>query len=551
MLTALHFSACKYIKESSFGKSLISTPEYEQAAFQDSLIRVSLADSSLYALLQEGKFSDTLPKILAQAYPAPETKLWWVDVSQQKVSPIALQMMEVLENAELQGLISQWYAPDKLRLLSQKLDVDTTNKVTKSAERLAQLSKFDISLTAAAFKYWTDLSAGRLEISRWDIPQKAPDLLKCLQTLAQTQKVSTASDIVLPTHPGYAKMLSQLQKYREAKANGTFAKINASTGNAENLQNLEKILFFTGDLSQRSNAEKLSWNDDFKNAITHFQERHGLETTATLDGKTLAWLNKTPEEMINLLLLNLERYRWLPDSMGQKYVFVNAPEFWMSVFENYHKVLDMNVVVGDQVTQTPMFYANMEYLVFSPVWNVPQSIARDEILAWVDKNPALLVLADVEAFYKGKKVDVWTVDWKAAKTDWRNWTFKQKPTEKNSLGDVKFIFPNKHSVYLHDTPDKKYFKLHFRALSSGCVRVSKPVEFAHYLLQDVGGWDDARIQSAMKRSSEMRVNLAKQLPVYIYYLTAWANEAGEFEFRDDIYGHDRRQLKALEEAWHK
>ncbi len=299
-------------------------------------------------------------------------------------------------------------------------------------------------------------------------------------------------------------------------------------------------------LAQQLN-ETLQQHRDLKDFLNTYIPKHPLYTQLS---EAIA-AQKGNAEMLQLAELNRERLRWLPDNLGNRYVFVNAPEFMLHVFEGEQSALDMKVIVGDHITQSPIFNATMEYIVFSPIWNVPTSIAREEILEWVDKNPNLLLVSDMDAYYKGKKVDIHSVNWQEAKKDWRNWSFKQQPTERNSLGDVKFMFPNKHSVYLHDTPHKQYFNDAFRAYSSGCVRMEKPVEFAEYLLKDNGGWTSDRIRGAMGRSAEQHVNLKNKIPVYIYYITNFVNEKGELQKRTDMYGYDKRQLPLFKEAFKK
>ena len=241
--------------------------------------------------------------------------------------------------------------------------------------------------------------------------------------------------------------------------------------------------------------------------------------------------------------INMERWRWAPRDLGDRYVLVNVPAYQMQVIEDTTPVLAMRVIVGAPDTPTPLFSDQMAYVVFSPYWNIPESILREETLPRLAEDPEYLTRSGIEAVgTTGEAVDPQALDWEDAEAI-EGLRFRQVPGPENALGLVKFIFPNHFSVYLHDTPGDALFNKQKRTLSHGCVRVEKPVELAEYVLRDRSGWGRDRIVTAMQKKEEQTVHLEDPLPVHIGYWTAWVNEDGSITFFDDPYGLDRKQAR--------
>jgi len=273
------------------------------------------------------------------------------------------------------------------------------------------------------------------------------------------------------------------------------------------------------------------------------RDTQGPAITATIDRAALSALNVPVEERIEQLTLNMERWRWLPESLGERHIIVNVPTYQLDVYENGHVVLPMRVVTGKKDNPTPIFMDKMESVVFSPYWNVPPDIARNETIPAVMSDPGYLARNEME-LVKGKRVvSPRSVSWAAVEAG--DYTFRQRPGEKNALGHVKFLFPNQFDVYLHDTPADSLFARTERSFSHGCVRVEKPEELAEYVLRAQPEWTRERIIAAMHSGSEKWVTLKEPLPVYILYMTAWVNPDGAVQFREDIYGHDQKQEKLL------
>lgn len=240
--------------------------------------------------------------------------------------------------------------------------------------------------------------------------------------------------------------------------------------------------------------------------------------------------------------MNLVRWRWMPRDLGDRYVFINVPAYEMQVVERHEPVLSMRVIVGQPDWPTPVFSDEMTYVVFSPSWNIPENILREETLPRAARDPEFLVRNNIEVVGTSGEdaVDPSSIDW-SNPDETAGLRLRQAPGPDSALGLVKFIFPNHFNVYLHDTPNDRLFNTPVRALSHGCIRVENPVGLAKYVLEDRTEWSDDRIVAAMNRPSEQAVTLKHRLPVHIAYFTAWVQPDGTVAFLDDVYGLDRRQ----------
>jgi murein L,D-transpeptidase YcbB/YkuD len=243
--------------------------------------------------------------------------------------------------------------------------------------------------------------------------------------------------------------------------------------------------------------------------------------------------------------MNLERWRWMPREFGDPHILVNVPAYQLQVIDGGSPVLSMRVIVGAPDTPTPLFSDDMTYVVFSPYWNIPESIIREETLPRLAEDPDYLGRNNIEVVdASGEPVDASDVDW-ADETTAKQLRFRQAPGPENALGLVKFIFPNHFSVYLHDTPTDSLFNRDRRALSHGCIRVESPVALAEYVLHDKAQWTPERIRTAMVGEREQAVRLRKPIPVHIGYWTAWVAADGSVTYFDDPYGLDRRQARTV------
>jgi murein L,D-transpeptidase YcbB/YkuD len=298
-----------------------------------------------------------------------------------------------------------------------------------------------------------------------------------------------------------------------------------------------------------------------QDAVRHFQLTHGALPDGMVGAGTRRLLNhpQQPHQAgsparIRAILINMERWRWLPHDLGDFYVNVNIPEFMLRVVEDGKPIYTTRVVVGKTDKQTPIFSKDMQEIVFGPYWNVPTSIKVEEIRPYLREeaswffggggwNTAVFERHNLRIRYGGRELDPGSVDWN--RVDIRNLELYQPPGPGNVLGRVKFVFPNKHDVYMHDTPQKFLFANTIRAESHGCMRVENPDQFAAVLLRRDQGWSQARTMSAIETGYDQHVPLRQRIPVYISYFTLKVNADGSISTYGDIYGHDARMAAAL------
>jgi murein L,D-transpeptidase YcbB/YkuD len=278
--------------------------------------------------------------------------------------------------------------------------------------------------------------------------------------------------------------------------------------------------------------------------VKTFQRRHGLALT-DVGGLTLAPLNVPVETRIQQIIVNMHRWRALPPDLGARHIDVNIPNFVLTVFEQDRPILSMKVVVGKMIEQrtTPTFRASMTHVVLNPYWYVPKSIADKELFPLARKDPQYFAKHNfvVRRVAVGEKqlADPNAIDGSTTSTKVYQYLLRQEPGPKNSLGRIKFMFPNDYGVYLHDTPSKELFNRVVRTFSHGCIRIEKPLDLAEYVLRDAKQqWTRDTILAALDKQKQKIIWLSEAIPVYIHYCPAWVDDDGDVQFRNDIYGYD-------------
>lgn len=509
-------------------------------------IKEKVAKGSEPLLVKNRKAKD-IDTLLQKFYASNACK--WFDIETEQRNRLAEDVLTEMEEAPKHGLDTKDYQLDRLK----KLDAYLSQ--TFAAEKVDTLPvdsllTFDTMLTGQFFSFLTDVMHGKISPKRWEVYERENDLSLSLTQAMDLNNIEAVVLNSMPPDPGYKAMMNKYAEYLEIKKAGGWPKLDkgsfAKGKSGAHVAMLAKRLSLEGDLDESLNKQD-KVDDKIIEAIKSFQKRNKLAATGRIDEKTRERMKQPIEEDIKLVLLNMNRFRWMPEDRGERYIHVNIPDQYLRYYEGEEVVEEMNVVVGNPKSPTPVMFKDMKYIVFSPVWHVPPSIAKDEIIKYAKINPRVILVSDVEVYKNGKKMDPLAIDWKG-ETNWSNYRFKQKPTaNQNALGRVKFIFPNHHSVYMHDTYNKGDFGNNTRAESAGCIRVEDPVGLSYALLADKG-YSEAGVSKAMNRGKEQHVNLSSPVPVYLTYFTAYVDETGQLQRRKDLYRFDKKQSKQFEKA---
>lgn len=426
----------------------------------------------------------------------------WIEPAGVKQRATAL--LNTLEEAPDHALRTDGYPLDSIRAF---VNAEALEK-TPTAERLAEA---DVLLTAAYVGYGTDMLIGQVDpktISQaWHIPAPVAEVDSALIRTLQHPMIAQGLADMAPKDSAYTVLKSEYARYRQMVADGGWAVIPVARGNREKA------------VVDRLRAERLpvdSVAGDVETVIRLYQERHGLAETGRLDDRTVRSMNVPAAERLQQIGSNLERQRWLPRSLGSRYIHVNVPAFRLEAYDGGQKKLEMRVVVGSEFEgrSTPVFSDSMAHVVFRPYWNVTPNIAAKEFFPKYG--------TDLPEGY-----ETWRENGQLR--------IRQRPGTGNSLGLVKFMFPNAFNVYLHDTPSKALFAQADRAASHGCIRLEDPGKLAEFVL----GWSGAAVQRAMAGRDNQAVVLPAKIPVYIVYLTAYVRD-GHLHFSDDVYDRDQK-----------
>ena len=295
-----------------------------------------------------------------------------------------------------------------------------------------------------------------------------------------------------------------------------------------------------------SDSISFTYEEELEKQLKIFQKDWGLNADGVIGKGTLLALNTSPRKLINRLRVNMERYRWLPLHEPRKYLMVNIANFDLVLIEGVDTLVSMRAIVGKDYRETPVFDAQMTYIVFGPSWTVPPTILRNDVIPELLKDPEYLMKKNMKLLrYNGTEIAYSEVDWSKISVNSFPYIVRQNPGHENALGKVKFMFPNRNNVYIHDTPSRGYFARDDRAMSSGCIRIEKPFELAELLLADSPEWPPAKIRTAMQQNNEQTATLKNPVDVLLLYLTAWTDGNGRVQFRKDIYMRDELVLNAL------
>ena len=496
---------------------------------------------------------------LVEYYSVPDQPLLWVD--ENGLTERAKAVMAEIGKADDYGLRASDYTLPK---------ADDFNAADAKAKDW--LADAEIKVSYAVLDYANDARGGRLDPQRLsenlDPTLALPDPSEVMGSIAIRADPAAYLRSFQPDQPQFEALR---QKLIEARGGGKSAE-PAKPGvviipdgpvlklgiEDEQVALLRKRL----EVPAQAGANEKMFDKDVLEAVRRFQFAHGAAPDGLVGAGTRRMLNSQQEEQprqvggqakVQALLINMERWRWLPHDLGPYYVTVNIPEFMLRVVEDDKTIHATRVVTGKPEKQTPIFSDEMEEIVFNPYWNVPNSIKIEEIAPYLQQGGGFFgggwdtsVLARHNLRIRGasgREIDPDTIDW--GRVDIRNYELYQPPGPDNVLGTVKFVFPNKHDVYMHDTTQKNLFAQTVRAESHGCMRVQNPQALALLLLHHDQGWSQAQIDSAVRDSEDNHVALKQHIPVYITYFTIKVNDDGSISTYNDVYGHDARMAAAL------
>jgi len=483
---------------------------------------------------------------LATIYAANDMKPLWV--SEKGPGKDAAVIRRFLENAEIEGLRPADY------------NVEAINRLWQSSQP-DKLAELDTLLTLNLAKYAHDVSHGRL------LPyNRNPQLFaeagdrhfKPVQLIIAARAAENLAAYLAdlpPSHEYYRKLREALKVYRKIDAAGRWETIsNGKTlypgDRDERIEQVRKRLAKTGESFAFVENETL-YDDQLVPNIKYFQEKFGLKVDGIIGPETLEALNRSPEDLIKAIILNMARWRWQKVDFGHRYVIVNIANYDLAGVEDGRRVLKMAVIVGKLQHETPVFSRYIKYVDINPFWNIPPSIAVNEELPELRKDRYYLIKKKVRLFSNwqddGEELDSTAIDWQAVtKQRMQQFRLRQDPGPWNVLGPIKFVFPNEYNVYIHGTPVQELFNHSKRNFSHGCIRASRPLELGAFLLAGENqDWSVSEINKIVDSGERKVVKLTNPVPVHITYQTVWIDKSGEIHFNKDVYGRDRKLAEIL------
>ena len=534
-------------------------------------------------------------KILKEYYQYNNYDLYWMNENGMK--EVAIYLLDKIKNDP----VLKPYANNifKLNEVTEKL-TQLDKNINKTQESLISI---DFKLTELYDKYMTYILKGSIDWkafeeklsmikketeinAQWDKYSLIKNPKMLLKKAVENNDLASVFKEVDFNYPNVEKLILAINDLEAISANGGYAKIPEIKSlrigetseivkalrtrlsqskdlikTCENTVNVENIVTNNTTNGNPENTEAIQNNipkeaiscenyfdEDLKTAVISFQKNHGLYADGIVGSLTQKFLNMSANEKIEQIRINLERMRFLPRDLGEKYLIVNIPEFKLKLIEDHTVKLSMNVVVGESKHPTPIFSDNMSYIVLNPKWNIPESITKKEIIPKLIKDPNYLASKGIDIYSswhpESEKMNTQDIIDAFILEDldsMPNFRLTQSPSSENPLGRMKFIFPNKHAVYMHDTPAKSLFSNARRAYSHGCIRLSKPQELLNIIASEDKSLDLGKIDSILKETNEKSIGLSKKIPVHLVYLTSWVDEEGQLQFREDVYNYDKIQ----------
>ncbi|MCJ7687323.1 MAG: L,D-transpeptidase family protein [Desulfobacteraceae bacterium] len=519
-------------------------------------LRNRIEQAGILAALSVGEEKVYAVKALPRFYEMRAYHPAWIDKKGQV--PQADGLAEALQRADIEGLKTSDYHYGFIRDALLELKTLLKRKEPVNPRLIVDL---ELMLTDGFSLYGSHLLSGQINPetidAEWFANRRAADFAVLLQEALEGNRIKETLLGLLPRQPGYGKLKKALAKYRAIEKDGQWPTISSGStlkkGDAEDERTdaLRGRLVASGDLDQKFLKGAAVFDDELEQAVIRFQMRHGLEPDGAVGPLTLSQLNVPVEERVKQMVINMERWRWLPQDLGQRHILVNMADFQLDVFEKDRSVLNMKVIVGKAYRHTPVFSDKMTYIVLNPYWHVPRKIAVQDKLPLIKKDPEYFTKQQMKLLQgwgaETKELNPKNIDWSRVSAGNFPYRLRQEPGPQNALGKMKFMFPNRHNVYIHDTPTRELFRKSVRTMSSGCIRIEKPLALAEYVLMENSQWKGEAISSALETNVEQTIFLHTPIPVHLLYWTAFVDGNGVIHFRTDIYHRDKR----LEAALHK
>ncbi len=481
-----------------------------------------------------------MPKI----YAAADYNLIWKDEKNRN------DLIKNLKESFDEGLLPEDY---HLKRIEQLLNDSSYSKLKPQVA-----ADVDMLMTDALLLYASHLVSGKVEQSQlrseWDVKRNSrPEKIDSLVAITlKNHNLNAAFQSLKPQHYYYMLLRIKLKEYREIEKNGGWKKIPEGETLKKGMKDsripaVRDYLKITGDLPDTEATDDSLFDDELEKAVKKFQERHNLSADGTIGAGTLKQMNIPVTDRIEQIRINLERARWVMHRPEDDFLIVNIAGFYVKHFKNKKAIFTSRVIVGKYNKSTPIFKDTMEYIVMNPTWTLPYSIATHETLPKLKKDPGYLAAKHMVIMDKsGKILNPNSIDFSKYSTSNFPFTIRQEAGPWNALGQVKFIFPNKNSIYLHDTPSKSLFNREDRAFSHGCIRTEDKWGLLMNLMDDPKVWNMDKINEILKSGETTRINLPHPVPIYLLYFTAGIDTNNNIYFIKDVYKRDLDVLKALD-----
>lgn len=543
LLTLIIFAACQQQGGSRKKNKARDTTHYTKQEYIEQTIDSNYVNN----FLQSHTSYDAYDEYIRNFYRKRDYHFAWIN--KDGLTEQAGNFINMMKNDAAYGIKdSSLMNPDLQRLTDTLLVSDVGLKPGDTA-----VPRIEMLLTAQFFAYgnkvWGGLTADTAKDLEWFIPRKKIDMESLLDSMVN--KKNNAFEDDEPVNRQYIMLRQQLKKLAKIESSVKWDSIRTTQksfkkgDSAEVIAAVKARLEAYGDLPGTDTSKR--FNAALDSALRNFQLRMGLKEDGLITKGVLDALNTPVQDRIQKILVNMERLRWVPIEPTTDYILVNIPQFKMHAYDKGKLSWSCNVVVGKPGANTVIFTKDLRYVVFSPYWNVPPGILGGEVLPGLKRSgSAYLARQNMEIVgASGKVIAPGSINF--AKYSGANFPYivRQKPGGKNSLGKVKFLFPNEYNIYLHDTPARYLFGENKRSFSHGCIRVAEPKHLAEWLLRGDSAWTEKKIDEAMNGNKEKYVTIKEKVPVFIVYFTAFVDSDGRLNFRDDVYGHDKKLAASL------